>query len=121
MLLFNCEIIFQLTWSANCVIANSVRAGTFTIINTRLYVPAVTLLTQDNTKILQQLNSGFKRTIKWNKSVTKDLIQTQKRNLIYLVHLSFQGVEIICMSSFKNEKGRREHAEYYLPKAEIKD
>ena len=116
MLLFNCEIIFQLTWSANCVIANSARAGTLTII-----IPAVTLLTQDNTKILQQLNSGFKRTINWNKSVTKDLIQTQKRNLIYLVHLSFQGVKIICMSSFKNEKGRREHAEYYLPKAEIKD
>ena len=31
-----------------------------------LYVPAVTLSTQDDDKLLGQLKSGFKRTIKWN-------------------------------------------------------
>ena len=39
----------------------------FAIIETKHYVLVVTLSTQDNTKLLQQLKSGFKRTINWNK------------------------------------------------------
>ena len=42
-----------------CVITNSTGAGTFKITNTKLYVPVVTLSTQDNAKLLQQLKSGF--------------------------------------------------------------
>ena len=60
MYLTNCEIKLILTWSANCVITNSTGAGTFVITDTELYVPVVTLSTQDNTKLLQQLKSGFK-------------------------------------------------------------
>ena len=61
-------------WSANCVIiytniANQV--PTFTITETNLYVPVVTLSTQDNAKLLPQLKSGFKRTISWNKYISK--------------------------------------------------
>ena len=40
---------------------------TFTITDTKLYVPVVTLSTQDNAKLLEQLKSGFKKTINWNK------------------------------------------------------
>ena len=39
----------------------------FAITDTKLYIPVVTLLTQDNSKLLQQLKSGFKGTINWNK------------------------------------------------------
>ena len=67
MPLTNCEINLILTWSSTCVITNSVGAGRFVITDTKLYVPAVTLLTQDNAKLLQQLKSGFKRTTNWNK------------------------------------------------------
>ena len=49
------------------VITNSIGAGKFKIIETKLYVLVVTLSTQDNAKLLQQLKSGFKRTINWNK------------------------------------------------------
>ena len=70
MPLINCEVNLILTWSADCVIiytnvANQV--PTFTITETNLYVPVVTLSTQDNAKLLPQLKSGFKRTISWNK------------------------------------------------------
>ena len=41
--------------------------ATFTITDTKLYVPVVTLSTQDNTKLIEQLKSGFKGTIIWNK------------------------------------------------------
>ena len=64
--LINCEVELILTWSANCVIiytnVNN-QVPTFTITETNLYVPVVTLSTQDNEKLLPQLESGFKRKI----------------------------------------------------------
>ena len=67
MPLINCEVNLILTWSSAYVIINSAGAGTFKIANTKLCVSVVTLSTQDNAKLLQQLNSGFKRTVNWNK------------------------------------------------------
>ena len=67
MLLINCEINLILTWSSTCVITNSTGAGTFAINDTKLYVSVMTLSTRENTKSLQQLKSGFKRVINWNK------------------------------------------------------
>ena len=64
--LINCEVNLILTWFANCVIVASNVANqnaTFVITNTKLYVPIVTLSTQDNAKLLQQLKSGFKGII----------------------------------------------------------
>ena len=43
------------------------QGATFSITDTKLYVPVVTLQTEHNAKLLQQLKSGFKRTINWNK------------------------------------------------------
>ena len=68
--LINCEVNLILTWSANCVIVSTNVANqnaTSAITDTKLYVPVVTLSTQDNAKLLQQLKSGFKRVINWNK------------------------------------------------------
>ena len=67
MSLINCEVNLILTWSKDCVITNSTGEGKFTITETRLYVPVVTLSTKDNEKLLQQLKSGFKKTINRNK------------------------------------------------------
>ena len=67
MPLINCEVNLILTWSRDCVITNSTGTGKFAITETKLYVPVVTLLTQDNAKLLQQLKSSFKRTINRNK------------------------------------------------------
>ena len=63
MPLTNCEINLTLTWSAKCTITNAIGGGTFTITDTKLYVPLVTFLTLDNATLLQKLKSGFKRTI----------------------------------------------------------
>ena len=54
MPLINCEVELILTWSENCVIISANVANqnpTFTITETTLYVPAVTLSTQDNAKL----------------------------------------------------------------------
>ena len=60
MPLINCELNLILTWSWNCVITNSTDPGRFVITGTKLYVSVVTLSTQDNSKLLQQLKSDFK-------------------------------------------------------------
>ena len=64
MPLINCEVSLFLTWSSTCVVTNSLGEGRFTITDTKLYVTVVTLSTQDNAKLFQQLKSGFRRTIK---------------------------------------------------------
>ena len=66
----NGEIELVLTWSRNSVIISTNIAdqiSTFTIRETTLYVPVVTLSTQYNAKLLPQLKFGFKRNIGWNK------------------------------------------------------
>ena len=66
MSLTNCEINLILTWSANFfLIANAIdgQVPKFTITDTKLYVTVVTLSTQDNVRLLDQLKSSLKRTI----------------------------------------------------------
>ena len=65
MPVINSEVNLILTWSSTCI-TNSTGARTIQIIDTKFYVPVVTLSTQDNSKLLQQLKSGFKRVISWN-------------------------------------------------------
>ena len=74
MPLINCEVNLILTWSSTCVLiatGNQNQAARFAITDIKLYVPVVTLSTQENSKFLQQLKSGFKRVINWNKYLSK--------------------------------------------------
>ena len=89
MPLINCEVNLILTWSSTCVITESNGTGTFAITDTKHYVPVVTLSTQENTKFLQQLKSGFKRVINWNKYLSKPELLAQNPNLNHLVEPSF--------------------------------
>ena len=121
MPLINCEVNLILTWSKDCVITNSEGEAKFAITETKLYVPVVTLSTQDNAKLLQQLKSGFKRTINWNKYESSVKTFAQNRYLNYLINPSFQGVNRLFVLSFENENDRTSHSNFYLPKVEIKD
>ena len=119
MPLINCEVKLILTWSSTCVITNSTGAGTFQIRETKLYVPVVTLSTQDNSKLLQHLKSGFKRVISWNKYLSKPELLRQNPNLNYLVEPSFQGVNRLFDLASENDTQRTSHSGYYLPNVEI--
>ena len=83
MPLINSEVNLILTWSSTCVITNSTGTGTFEITDTKLYVPVVTLATKENVKLLQQLKSGFKRVINWNKYLSKPELLRRNPNLNY--------------------------------------
>ena len=109
MPLINCEVNLILTWSSNCVlIATAIQnqGATFTINDTKLYVPVVTLSTQENTKLLQQLKSGFKRVINWNKYLSKPELLAQNPNLNHLVEPSFQGINRLFVLAFENDDDR---------------
>ena len=125
--LINCEVNLILTWSANCVLIYTNVANqnpTFEITETKLYVPVVTLSTQDNAKLLPQLKSGFKRTISWNKYLAKPELLAQNANLNHLIEPSFQGVNRLFVLAFEHHNDndwRTSNKRYYIPNVEIKD
>ena len=69
----------------------------------------MTLLALDNEKLLQQLKTGFKRTINWNKYLN------------YLIDPSFQRANRLFVLSFENDAHRRSYKRYFLPTVEMKD
>ena len=101
--LINCEVELILTWFKNCVLIdkstreadynadpnvyeiNNPEDATFKITDVKLFVPVVTLTKQNDIKLLEQLKTGFKRTIKWNKYRSQMSIQPQNNNLNYLI------------------------------------
>ena len=124
MPLINCEVELILTWSAECVIIYTDidnQVPTFTITETNLHVPVVTLSTQDNAKLLPQLKSGFKRTISWNKYLAKPELLVQNANLNHLIEPRFQGVNRHFVLAFENDGNRTSNKRYYIPNVEIKD
>ena len=94
---------------------------TFTITETNLYVPVVTLSTQDNSKLLPQLKNGFKRTITWNKYLIKPELLAQNANLNHLIEPSFQGINRLFVLAFENDDQRTSNKRYYTPNVEVKD
>ena len=124
MPLINCEVELIFRWSADWVIIYTNVAEqipTFTITEANLYVPVVTLSTQDNAKVFPQLKSGFKRTIRWNKYLSKPELLAQNANLNHLIEPSFQGVNRLFVLAFENDDQRTSNKRYYIPNVEIKD
>ena len=120
-----------LTWSKNCALADmTVRAAgnnndptaiialtglEFQVTASKLYVPAVTLSTENDKKLLEQLKLGFKRTIKWNRYRSQITIQSQNS---YLIDPTFTKVNRLFVLSFKkNAEGDRRDSfsHYYVP------
>ena len=111
-------------WSKQCFLVAGTAANQvpdFKITDTKLYVLFVTLLTEDNIKLLKQLESGFRRTINWDKYLSKTTNQAKNRYLEFLIDPSFQGVNSLFALSFKDENGRESYKQYYRPTVEIKD
>ena len=141
MPLINCEVSLPLTWSENCVLTDittqAARAAqgdnparelidaptnaTFKITDTKLYVPVVALSTEDDNNFLEQLKSGFKRTIKWNNHRAEMANQTKTNNFNYLIDLTFNKVNRLFVLLFENKEDRTSFSKYYTPKVEIND
>ena len=86
-----------------------------------MYVPVVTLSTENDNKLLEQLKKVFKRTLKWNKYRSEMSNQTKYNNLNYLIDPTFANVNRLFVLSFENENDRTSFSKYYVPKVEIKE
>ena len=123
MPLINCEINLYLNLPKKCIIVASDinQETTFSVTNTKLYVPIVILSSQDNAKLFKQLKSDFKRTINWNKYQSKVLTEKSNQSLDYLIDPSFQGVSRSFVLSIENNAHRTSNKRYFLPAAEKKN
>ena len=71
-------------------------------------------------KLLTQLKSGFKRTIDWNKHLSKPELLARNPNLNHLLEPSFQGINRLFVFAFENDTQRISSKRYYLLNVEIK-
>ena len=95
----------------------------FKITDTKLYVPVVTLSKESDIKLLEQLKSGFKRTIKWNKYRSQMTIQHQNNNLNCLNDPTFINVTRLFVLSFSTKSAgdkRDSFSHYYVSNVRIK-
>ena len=100
---------------------NSPTSEKFQITDCKLYVPVVTLSAKNDNKLLEQLKSGFKRSIKWNKYMSQMSNQNKNINLNYLINTMFSNANRLFVLSFESEDDRTCCYKYYLPSVEIKD
>ena len=135
--LINCKLSLDLSWSDKCVLAgkNYREASTnpqlnaknyptdlrFKIDDCKLYVPVVTLSTENENKLFEMLKSGFKRTVKWNKYMSYISNQAKNSNLNYLIDPKFEKVNRLFVLSFENEDDRTSYYKYYVPNVEKKN
>ena len=136
-----------MTWFKNCVLIDKLTReadydddpdvykidnpenAIFHITNTKLYVSVVTLSKENDTKLLEQLKSRFKRTIKWNKYRSQMIIQLQNNNLNYLIDPTFTDVNRLFVLPFQRTAGqnnttkdyRDSFSHYCVPNIRIKD
>ena len=92
MPLINCKVELTLNWYTNCVtIIGNGTAATFTITDTKLYVPIVTLKTEENAELSKLLNEGFKTSVYWNHYKIFSKNYAENENIRKRLDVSFQG------------------------------
>ena len=100
---------------------NNPTGATFKIKHKKLYVPVATLSAENDNKLLEQLKTGFKRTITWNKYRSEISNQIKNNNLNHLIDPTFTNVNRLFLLSFENEDDRTSFSKYYVLSVEIKD
>ena len=129
LLSINTKLYIELNWSKDSIMSGVVGNATFQITKTELYVPVVTLKTDDNTKLKTLLTKGFRRSVFSNGySKIQTVTQAQNHNSFKrnLLDSSFQGVNRLFVMGFNNIEGnanqirRDDHRKYFLPRVDIK-
>ena len=99
---------------------NNPTDAAFEIKDTKLYVKIVTLWTEDDNELLEQLKLGFKRTSRWKKYRSEMTNQVKTNNLNYLIDPTFNKINWLFVLSVEHEDDRTSYSKYYTPQVEIK-
>ena len=127
MPLINYKVELSLTWDPNCVLSNLVGNLTFAITDAKLYVPIVTLSTEDNAKLSKLLTEGFKRPIYRNKyKIIPKKTYDQNDNIRELLDSSYQGFKRLFVLAYRDQGGANRitadsHRRYFLPRVKIEN
>ena len=141
MLLISCEVFLELKWNKNCIItslesivinagppiirSNVPTSATLSITECKLYIPVVTLSKDDAIKLLNNLKSGFKREIIWNKCRPQMSTEAINNNLNILIDPTFTNVNKLFVIAYQvdanNNDNRQSFSQFYLPRAMVKD
>ena len=124
--LINCKIELLLKWYGKCILSSAGDNATFTITDTKLYVPIVTLKTEDNTKLSKLLSEGFKRSMYWYKyKVILNKIYNENDYIRELLDASYQGVKRLFVLGYGNSGDdlvtADSHRKYFLPRTKIEN
>ena len=95
---------------------DSPESAAFKIKDFKLYVPVVTSSAENDNKLLEQLKTGFGKTIKWNKYIYKMSNQTKNNNLNCLIDSTFTNVNRLFVLTFENGDDRTSFPKHYVPK-----
>ena len=131
MPLINCKVELKLKWTIYCALsaagADNADANSniiFTIKDTKLYVPVITLSAKDNQKLLKFPHTGFKRSVYWNKYKTKSEKKSTTKEYRYFLESVFLGVKRLFVLTYSNQDDnakRYQDRSYHLPEGIIKN
>ena len=123
MPLINCKSELSLRWYENCILSSVGTAATFAKTDTKLYVPVITLKTEDNVKLSKLLNEGFKRLVYQNKY--KIILEGYDNEYIReRLDASIQGVSklfVLAYARGDNVTNENSYRKYFLPRLKIKN
>ena len=132
--MITCEVSLKLNCDKNCVITsleqkyigggcrdNAPTGATLAINDYNLYVPAVTLSKDDETKLLTNLKSGFKREIIWNKYRSQMTTEAINKNLNILIDPTFTNVNRLFVLAYQTANDRQSYSQFYLSRVMVKD
>ena len=132
MPLINCKVELKLRWTKHYDLSvagtdnangnNDDNIIIFTIKDTKIYVPVVTLSARDNQKLSKLLSKGFERSVYWNENKTKSDNKNTTNEFRYFLESNFVGVNrlLVLVYTNQNAASRRFKAKiYYLPKGII--
>ena len=114
MPLINCKVELSLKCIEHWTTAANAINSAFKITDAKLYVPVLTLSTEDNVKLAKQLSEGFKRSFYWNKcKVIDDKVveitdANMKKSIRELLDSSYQGVKRLFLLSYDNKAGNNQ-------------
>ena len=123
--LINSKVELTVNWIERCVltIANT---AIFKITDAKLYVPVVTLSTEDNVKLSTLLNEEFNRSIYWRKYKVTDNIVVEidapnaEKHIRELLDSSYKGVKILFVLAYDNNQvSVHSFKKYFLPRVRI--
>ena len=131
MPLINRKIELSLNWIEKCLLTTA-KTAIFKITDAKLYVPIVTLSTEDNVKLLKLLSLGFKRIVYWNeyKMIDNKIVEIANNNeekyIRELLDSSWQGVKKLFVLAYNNKEGDNKvsvdsYKKYFLPRVKIEN